>query len=155
MELEDEVQEFEPNQDAETRQVLSVQVVVSEVRSHRPSTRLVLAMNSMDVGRRKGPPGVIDTTNRCTAWGSAYRQTRIERGIGHAISVAPESEVYRFGTAGLLTSTERVVYLCLSSSSDDHLLSHRCLGTGMRFGTQNKFCHYRASLVHSVSLIVS
>ena len=48
-----------------------------------------------------------------------------------------------------------VVYPCLSSSSDDHLLSHSCLGTGMRFGTQNKFCHYRASLVHLVSLIVS
>ena len=48
-----------------------------------------------------------------------------------------------------------VVYLCLSSSSDDHLLSHSCLGTGMRFGTQRKFCHYRASLVHWVSLIVS
>ena len=48
-----------------------------------------------------------------------------------------------------------VVYPCLSSSSDDHHLSHSCLGTGMRFGTQNKFCHYRASLVHLVSLIVS
>ena len=44
-----------------------------------------------------------------------------------------------------------VVYLCLSSSSDDHPLLHSCLGTGMRFGTQNKFCHYRASLVHSAS----
>ena len=41
-----------------------------------------------------------------------------------------------------------VLYLDLSSSSDHHLL-HSCLGTGMRFGTQNKFCHYRASLVHS------
>ena len=40
IELEDEVQEFEPNQDAETRQVLSVQVDVSEVRSLRPSTLL-------------------------------------------------------------------------------------------------------------------
>ena len=108
IELEDEVQEFEPNQDAETRQVLSVQVDVSEVRSLRPSTRLVLAMNSMDVGRREGARGVIDTTNRYTGWGSAYRQNRIERGTGHAISVAPESEVYLFGTAGLLTSTERV-----------------------------------------------
>ena len=108
IELEDEVQEFEPNQDAETRQVLSVQVDDSEVRSLRPSTRHVLAMSSMDVGRRKGAPGVIDTANRYTAWGSAYRQTLIERGIGHAISVAPKSEVYRFGTPGLLTSTERV-----------------------------------------------
>ena len=47
------------------------------------------------------------------------------------------------------------MYLCLSSSSDDHLLSHSVLGTGTRFGSQNKFCHYRASLVHSVSLTVS
>ena len=32
---------------------------------------------------------------------------------------------------------------------------HSCLGTGMRFGTQNSFCHYRASSVHLVSLTVS
>ena len=32
-----------------------------------------------------------------------------------------------------------VVSLCLSFSSDEHHLSHSCLGTGMRFGTQNKF----------------
>ena len=38
-----------------------------------------------------------------------------------------------------------VVYLCPSSSSDDHHLLHSCLGTGMRVGTQNKFCHCRAS----------
>ena len=31
-----------------------------------------------------------------------------ERGIGHLINVMPESEVYRFGNGGLLTSTERV-----------------------------------------------
>ena len=37
-----------------TRQLLSVQVDVSDVRLLRPSTRLVLAMNSMDVGRRQG-----------------------------------------------------------------------------------------------------
>ena len=48
-----------------------------------------------------------------------------------------------------------VVYLSLSSSSGDHHLSHSCLGTGMRFGTQNKFGHYRASSVHLASLIVS
>ena len=54
IELEDEVQEFEPNQDAGTRQTLSVQVDVSDVRLLRPTTRLVLAMNSMDVGRREG-----------------------------------------------------------------------------------------------------
>ena len=47
-----------------------------------------------------------------------------------------------------------VVYLCLSSSSDDHLLSHSRLGTGMRGGARNKFCHYRASLVHLASSIV-
>ena len=46
------------------------------------------------------------------------------------------------------------MYLCLSSSSDDHHLSHSCLGTGMRFGPKNKFCHYRSSLVHSASSIV-
>ena len=49
IELEDEVQEFEPNQDAGTRQILSVQVDVSDVRFLRPSTRLVLAENSMTV----------------------------------------------------------------------------------------------------------
>ena len=38
----------------------------------------------------------------------AYRQICIERSIGHAISVAPESEVHGFGNGGLLTSTERV-----------------------------------------------
>ena len=43
IELEDEVQEFERNQDAGTRQILSVQVDVSVVRLLRPSTRLVLA----------------------------------------------------------------------------------------------------------------
>ena len=111
-ELEDEVQEFEPNQDAGMRQVLSAQAGVSEVRSLRSSPRLVLAMNSMDVGRREGARGVIDTTARYTvasrAWDRAYRQTCIERGIGHAISVAPESEVCRFGNGGLLTSSERV-----------------------------------------------
>ena len=58
-------------------------------------------------------------------------------------------------TSHLLDHALAVVYLCLSSSSDDHLLSPSSLGTGMRFGTQNKFCNYRASLVHSVSLIVS
>ena len=46
-----------------------------------------------------------------------------------------------------------VVYPCLSSSSDHHWL-HRCLGTGMRVGAQNKFCHYRASLVQLASAIV-
>ena len=48
-----------------------------------------------------------------------------------------------------------VVYLCLSSSSDSHLLLRSCLGTGMRFGTQNMFCHYPASSVHLASLFVS
>ena len=67
-------------------------------------------MNSIDVGRREGTRGVIDTAARYTVAGRgrAYRQTCIERGIGHAISVAPESEVYRFGNGGLLTSTQRV-----------------------------------------------
>ena len=45
IELEDEVREFEPNQDAGTRQILSVQVDVSDVRFLRPSARLVLAVN--------------------------------------------------------------------------------------------------------------
>ena len=112
IELEDEVQEFEPNQDAGTRQILSVQVDVSDVRLLRPSTRLVLAMNSMDVGRREGARGVIDTAARYTAagrsWDRACRQICAERGIGHLINVMPESEVYRFGNGGLLTSTERV-----------------------------------------------
>ena len=47
-----------------------------------------------------------------------------------------------------------VVYPCLSSSSDDHPLLHSCLGTGMRVGSQDKFCHFPASLVHSASAIV-
>ena len=47
-----------------------------------------------------------------------------------------------------------MVYLYLSSSSNEHHLLHSCLGTGMRVGTYNKFCHYRASLVHSASSIV-
>ena len=62
----------------------------------------------MDVGRRE----VIDTAARYTvagrAWDRAYRQICAERGIGHLINVKPESEVYRFGNGGLLTSTERV-----------------------------------------------
>ena len=95
IELEDEVQEFEPNQDAGTRQMLSVQVDVSDARLLRPSTRLVLAMNSMDVGRREGARGAIDTAARCTvagrAWDLAYRQICAERGIGHLINVTPES----------------------------------------------------------------
>ena len=112
IELEDEVQEFEPSQDAGTRQTLSVQVDVSDVRFLRPSTRLVLAVNSIDVGRREGARGVIDTAAWYTvagrAWDRAYRQICAERGIGHLINVTPESEVYRFGNGGLLTSTERV-----------------------------------------------
>ena len=112
IELEDEVQEFEPNQDAGTRQILSVQVDVSDVRFLRPSTRLVLAVNSLDVGRREGARGVIDTAAQYKvagrAWDRAYRRICAERGIGHLINVTPESEVYRFGNGGLLTSTERV-----------------------------------------------
>ena len=112
IELEDEVQEFEPNQDAGTRQILSVQVDVSHVRVLRRSTRLVLAMNSTDVGRREGARGVIDIAARNTvagrAWDRAYCQICAERGVGHLINVMPESEFYRFGDGGLLTSTERV-----------------------------------------------
>ena len=58
IDLEDEVHEFKPNQDAGMRQVLSVQVDVSDVRVLQPSTLLVFAMNSMDVGRREGARGV-------------------------------------------------------------------------------------------------
>ena len=47
-----------------------------------------------------------------------------------------------------------VVFPCLSSSSDEHLLLRSCLGTGMRVGSQNKFCHFLASLVHPASLVV-
>ena len=111
-ELEDEVQQFAPNQDAGMRQILSVQVDVSTVRLLRPSTHIVLATNSMDVGRREGARGVIDTTAHYTAagraWDRAYRQICAERGLGHLINVMPESEVYRFGNGGLLTSSERV-----------------------------------------------
>ena len=77
----------------------------------RPSTRLVLAMNSMDVGRREGTRGVIDTAAPYTVAGRAgdraHRQICAARGIGHLINVMPESELYRFGNGGLLTSTER------------------------------------------------
>ena len=80
IELEDEVQELEPSQDAGMRQILSVQVDVSDVRLLRPSTRLVLAMNSMDVGQREGLRGVIATAARYTvagrAWDHAYRRHR-------------------------------------------------------------------------------
>ena len=79
-----------------TRQILSVQVDVSDVRFLRPSTRLVLVVNFMDVGRREGARGVSDTAARYTV------------AAGHLINVTPESEVYRFGNGGLLTSTERV-----------------------------------------------
>ena len=61
IELEDEVQEFEPSQDTGIRQILSVQIDVSGVRFLRPSTRLVLAVNSMDVGRREREPAVSST----------------------------------------------------------------------------------------------
>ena len=54
-------------------------------------------------------------------------------------------------TGSWLDTNTCVVYPCLSSSSDDHHLLHSCLGTGMRGGAQNKFCHYFASLVHSAS----
>ena len=91
---------------------VSVQVDVSDVRLLNSSTRLVLAINSMDVGRREGARGVI---GHCSsphrsgrAWDRAYHQICLDRGIGHAIVVKPESEVYRFGNGGLLTSTERV-----------------------------------------------
>ena len=85
-----------------------MQVDVSDVRL----LRLLLAMYSMDVGRKEGARGVIDTAARYTVagrvWDRAYRQICAERGIGHLINVTPESEVYRFGNGGLLTSTERV-----------------------------------------------
>ena len=87
IELEDEVQESEPNQDAGMRQVLSVQVDVPDVRLLQPSTRLVLAMDSMDVGRREGARVVIDTAARYRvagrAWDRAHRQICNEKGIGH------------------------------------------------------------------------
>ena len=78
----------------------------------RPSTRLVLAVNSMNVGRREGARGVIDTAARHTvagsSWDRAYHRICAERGIGHLVNVTLESEVYRLGNGGLLTSTERV-----------------------------------------------
>ena len=61
----------------------------------------------------KGSPRCHRTLQLATAgsgraWDRAYRQICLDRGIGHAIVVKPESEVYRFGNGGLLTSTERV-----------------------------------------------
>ena len=108
VEAEDEVQEFELNQDAGVRQVLSVQVDVSEVRSLRSSTGLVLAMNSMDVGRREGARGVIDGSPLHSSPQSLGSCIPLDLSIGHAISVVPESDVYRFRNGCLLTSTERV-----------------------------------------------
>ena len=59
-----------------------MQVDVPDVRFLRPSTRLVLAVNSMDVGRREGARGVIDTAARYTvagrAWDHAYRQIYLD-----------------------------------------------------------------------------
>ena len=93
----------------------------------RPSTRLVLAMNSMDVGRREKARGVIDTAARYTvagkAWDRADRRTCIDRGIGHPISVASESEMYGFGNGGLLKSTERVTVPVVLADNPP-LLSH-------------------------------
>ena len=44
-----------------------------------------------------------------------------------------------------LRSDPTVVSLGLSSSSDEHHLSHSCLGAGMRVGKPKHICHYRAS----------
>ena len=144
IELEDEVQEFEPNQDAGTRQILSAQVDVSDVRFLRPSTRLVLAVISMDVGRREGARGVIVTAARYThagrAWDRACRRICAERSIGHLINVTPESEVYRFGNGCLsgrrqespdsflrifsLVGVSHLVFLNVSGSTWEVSLNH-------------------------------
>ena len=75
-------------------------------------------MNSMDVGRREGARGVIDTAARYTvagrSWDRAYRQICAERGVGHLINVMLKFELYRFGDGGLLTSTERLTVLLCS-----------------------------------------
>ena len=58
-----------------------------------------VSMSCESIGRhptKRRSRGVIDTATRYTvAWDRAYREIYIERGIGHAISVTPESEVYR------------------------------------------------------------
>ena len=64
-------------------------------------------------GRQRVPSSARDQrqarhTVAGRAWDRAYRQLCAGRGIGHLINVMPESEVYRFGNGGLLTSTERV-----------------------------------------------
>ena len=102
----------------------------------------------------------ITGMKRIEATGYSVPSSCVDRGRAAASSRHSNASVRgrnrlqseRAADVGEITS---VVYLCLSSSSDDHLLSHSCLGTGMRFGTQNKFCHYRESLVHSISLIAS
>ena len=73
----------------------------------------------MDVGRREGARGVIETAGAGRAWDCAYRQICAEKSTGHLINVMPESEVYRFGNGGLLTSTERVTVLVVLA---DHSL---------------------------------
>ena len=45
------------------------------------------------------------------------------------------------------------ILVCHPHLTIDPLL-HSWLGTGMRVGSQNKFCLYRASLVHPASAIV-
>ena len=56
IELEDEVQEFETYQDAGMRQVLSVQVDVSDVRFFDPPHVLVLAMEFHGCWTKEGSP---------------------------------------------------------------------------------------------------
>ena len=67
------------------REVLSVQVDVSDVRPSPLLHASCARMNSMDVGRREGGRGVIDTAARHTvagrAWDRAYRQICVERGM--------------------------------------------------------------------------
>ena len=59
----------------------------------------------------------------CSPIHSCWRQICAERGNGHIINATPESEVYRCGNGGLLTSTERVTVPVVLA---DHplLLSH-------------------------------
>ena len=61
IELEDEVQEFETSQDAGTRQILSIQVDVSDVRLHRPSTLIdqKLRLRNFDARNERIETGAV------------------------------------------------------------------------------------------------
>ena len=104
-----------------------------------PETCLMVVMIILNTA------SLSSSTQRDARWQDmcAFRGTNAMLSVSH-LSVF--SDVVFLGLSLRVGSRpaagSNVVYLCLSSSSDDHLLSHSCLGTGMRGGAHNKFCHY-------------